>query len=128
MEDTRELLTNLQTNQDELVKNLRDAENELVVLDMQKKTDQPGYAISQMMKFWGEEPVQSDRHIEILANELWKSKEQFEIELRQEQDRRDYAMESLRIKERAKAQYLKEQCMFRIQAIESALTQTKIKC
>jgi len=39
------------------VKNLRDTENELVVLDMQKKTDQPGYAISQLMQFWGEEPV-----------------------------------------------------------------------
>jgi hypothetical protein len=81
-----------------------------------------------MMKFWGEEPVHSDRHIEILANELWKSKEQFENELREEQDRRDYAMESLRIKERTKAQYLKEQCMFRMQAVESAMTQVKIKC
>lgn len=108
MEDTKELLSELQLNQEELVKNLRDTENELVVLDMQKKTNQPGYAVSQMMKFWGEEPVRSDRDIEILANELWKSKEEFETELREEHDKRDYAMESLRKKERMKAQYLKE--------------------
>lgn len=81
-----------------------------------------------MMKFWGEEPVRSDRDIEILANELWKSKEQFEAELREEHDKRDYAMEALRKKERMKAQYLKEQCMFRMQAMESALIQTKTKC
>jgi hypothetical protein len=39
MEDTKELLSELQLNQDELVKDLRDTENELVVLDMQKKTN-----------------------------------------------------------------------------------------
>jgi hypothetical protein len=104
-----------------LVKDLRDAENDLIVLDKQKKTDRPGYAIGQMMHFWGEEPLQTDRDIEILANQLWKSKEQFEKELREEHDKRDYAMEKLKKKEKQKAKYLKEACLFRMQAIESAM-------
>lgn len=45
------------------------------------------------MKFWGNEPVKTDRQIEIFANELWKSKAEFERELRQEHDKRDYKME-----------------------------------
>ena len=47
----------------------------MVLLENQKKTDMPGYAIEQMMKVWGAQPLQTARDIEIFANELWKSKE-----------------------------------------------------
>ena len=87
----------------------------------------PGYAIEQMMKVWGGQPLQTVRDIEIFANELWKSKEQFERELRDEQDKRDLAMVAFKKRELQKSQYFKEQSLFRMQALEGALAQTKAK-
>ena len=82
MDETKVLLKDLSENQANLVKDIRDTENELVLLEKQKKTDTPGHAIEQLMQLWGNQPVKSAQDIEMFANELWKTKEQFERELK----------------------------------------------
>lgn len=66
------------------------------------------------MNAWGNEQIPTGRQIQEFASELWKSKEQFERELRNEQDMRDRKMDELIKHENMKTKYLKETCLFRL--------------
>lgn len=47
----------------------------------------PGTAINGLLEQWGAEPVLTNKQIDLKAAELWKSKDQFERELREDADK-----------------------------------------
>jgi hypothetical protein len=45
----------------------------------------PGMAIANLMQKWGEDPLETKEHFRNFANELWKTRAQFENEMRREE-------------------------------------------
>lgn len=82
MENTKELLRNLEQSQ--LVFRHEVQRTELELLDIEEQSDRksiPGNAISHLLQKWAAEPVLTNEQIDKRAAELWKTKEQFEKEL-----------------------------------------------
>ena len=77
----------LETNQDALKSQVKRTELEMSTIEDMTSHKEPGEAINGLLQKWNAEPVLTNKQIDLKAAELWKSKDQFEKELREDAGR-----------------------------------------
>ena len=101
--------------------------NELHQLEERKRTKHPGFAITQLLKKMAEDSVYSNEQLKEYADELWMTAAQFEKELQEEKEAYRCEMEAKKFQFQARTDGIRAQTSFRIDALESAIIETKLK-
>jgi len=91
------------------------------------KNPNPGHALRHMLAKWSEEPHYSQADLEKYRNELWISLEEFERYLKQKEFGMEIELKNTKIQYRTRVDGLRAQASMRIEALESALIETKLK-
>lgn len=79
------------------------------------------------MQKWGEEPLETKVHFHTFATELWKTRSQFEKEIYKEEKGYEIMLRHMEDVFLTRTRGIRNQAGFRIQALETALIETKIK-
>ena len=127
MDNTNDLLKTLEKHHWNANRDLLDAETELTVLQGKETTPNPGWAVQRMMTKWGEEPLKTNQQIDMDAAVLWKTREQFEKELYEEETLNRELIKQMKEQCKFRIQKVREQANFKIDALESALAIVKHK-
>jgi len=88
----------------------------------------PGEAVNQLLSKWADEKVETPIEFNNFVMGLWKSKERFERELRQEELGLHMEQKLFKNEYLNRTRSIRNSASFRIDALESALIETKIKC
>ena len=107
---------------------VKDIERDLRDLEDAHRHKAPGEKLTKLLGDWDKEPPITAKYVEKWATELWKSKEQFEKELRDEYSK--IALMEKRIKAQCQDKIMKvrQQCSFTVTAYERSLQQVKLRC
>ena len=79
------MLKELDDDQKDFGREVATIEREMKYLEQGRKVPMPGAALSTMLNKWAEEPIDSPVQFSEYILGLWKSREQFEQELREEE-------------------------------------------
>ena len=80
-----------------------------------------------MLQKWSDEPVFSQEDLDAHRNELWLSLEEFEKYLREQETALELENKNLKIQYRTRVDGIRAQTSMRIEALESALIECKLR-
>lgn len=103
-------------------------EKEMEYLEAARRVPMPGAALNTMLNRWAEEPVDTPVQFSEYILGLWKSREQFEKELREEERGIYLFVQLIKDEFLQRTRFIRQTASFRMQALETAMIETKIKC
>ena len=116
----------LETN-DEFKEQIADIEEDLTKSGIEKAGKNPGNAIKHLLAKWADEPIYTQEQMEKYRNELWMSLEDFENFLSEQEFSLQIELKNAKIQYRTRVDGIRAQTSMRIEALESALIETKLR-
>ena len=105
-----------------------EAEKDMDALEDKKKTKNPGVAVRHMLNKMAAERVYTQEEIDAYATELWVTAQQFQEQLSREENAMRMDLQHRTAAFGTRVDGIREQASLRIEALESALIETKIRC
>lgn len=102
-------------------------EQDFVKSSKLKTSKNPGAAIKSLLTKWADEPVYSMEDNAKFSKELWMCLEEFEQFLKEQNFGMELENKNLKMAFRSRVDGIRAQASFRIEALESALIETKLK-
>lgn len=127
LERALEKIDSLHFNNVEIKEELDDAEKDLETLEEKKKTKNPGVAVKHMLSKMAAEHVYTQEEMDAYANELWLTAERFQEQLEKEENAMRMELRLRTAQFNTRVDGIRAQASFKIEALESALIETKIK-